>query len=100
MASMLNSTLPKKPMGSTALRTYPPGFGRYLLRLFPRFINERVVDWRISEEVVGKDLKSYFASLAWGDLWEDAGMASCLAYIRGSYHLHINEWREVFPTEL
>ena len=90
----------QKPLGSTALRIYPPGFGKYLRRLFPRFINERVVGWRISEEVLGKDLKSYFASLAWGDLWEDAGMVSCLAYIRGSYHLRINEWRDVFPTEL
>ena len=90
-------------MGSTTvpLRTYPPRFGRKLVRLHPKFCRERVVDWSgIPDGVEQQSLQAFFRSLEWGDLWEDARMVSVLAYIRGSKSLQLGDWRPFFPTEL
>ena len=81
------------------VRTYPPGFGRWLCKLHPRFLSERAVNPEIDERVSMQSLRSFFARLAWDDLWEDAGMISCLSYLRGSKSLHIGDWRELFPKE-
>lgn len=80
--------------------TYPPGFGRWIQRLYPRFIAERVVDWNIPEEVLRRSTESFFKSLSWGDLWDDAELVSVLQYLRGSSHLHLGHWRDLFPTEM
>ena len=41
-------------------------------------------------------LIALYASMEWGDLWEDASMMSVLRYLRGSKRLQIpSEWRPV-----
>ena len=58
------------------------------------------MEWNITSEVSNQDLKSFFGSLKWGDLWADAQMVQVLAYARGSKHLHLGEWRPFFPKEI
>ena len=83
-----------------ALRTYPPRFGCYLRRLHSRFIKEKVVKWDISDEIMSEPLETFFGNMPWGDLWHDADMTSVLQYLRGSHHLCLGHWRELFPIEL
>ena len=47
------------------------------------------------------ETKDFFDGLPWGDdVWEDADMVSCLAYVRGNRDLNIGEWRDSFPEAL
>lgn len=82
------------------VRIYPPGFGRVLQKLHGRFIKRRVVKWDLPADMLEQSLEEFFGALPWADLWPDANMTSVLAYLRGSYHLSIGNWRQFFPTEI
>lgn len=98
---MISSHRPCRPSPlPPLLRTYPPRFGKFLQKLHPRLLKERVVEWDLPSEVLNQDLHSFFASQDWGDLWTDANMVSVLCYLRGSIHLHLGQCRDLFPEEL
>lgn len=82
------------------LRTYPPRFGLRLRKLRQQFCKHRVVDFKISDDEMQCSLESFFESLEWSDLWDDANMVSVLAYLRASKSLQLGSWRRLFPKTL
>lgn len=59
-----------------------------------------MVKWDLGQDQLEQPTDEFFAAIEWGDLWEDANMASVLMYLRGSYHLHLCHWRRHFPLEI
>lgn len=83
------------------LRTYPPHFGLRLVKLFPKLVECRCLPPEIPAPLEAESAQQFFDSLTWdADIWEDADMFSCLAYIRGNTNLRLGEWRTSFPQSL
>ena len=84
-----------------APRTYPPHFGLRLVKLFPALVESKSPPPEIPASVADMDTKQFFDDLPWDeDVWADANMVSCLAYLRGNRNLKIGEWRDSFPQAL
>ena len=46
-------------------------------------------------------VQSLWAAMDWGDLWQDADLASCIQYARAAKCLQLSpQWREVMPDFL
>ena len=82
-------------------RTYPPHFVLRLVKLFPFLVENKSPAPEIPASFAEMETKDFFDGLPWGDdVWEDADMVSCLAYVRGNRDLNIGEWRDSFPEAL
>ena len=80
------------------LRTYPPAFGRKLARLHRLFCKRKsMISASITTEV---PIESWFESLAWDDMWDDANMYAVLAWLRGQMSLDLGKWRAAFPRKI
>ncbi|CAL1144388.1 unnamed protein product [Cladocopium goreaui] len=94
----------KSYSGTSSLRatgTYPPHFGLRLVKLFPFLVENKSPAPEIPASFAEMETKDFFDGLPWGDdVWEDADMVSCLAYVRGNRDLNIGEWRDSFPEAL
>ena len=58
------------------------------------------MDCHVPDDIMQLDLESFFESLPWGDLWEDANMVSPMRYLRASKSLQLGSLRRLFPTEI
>ena len=81
-------------------RNYPPAFGKKISKMHSRLLSTRVLREATGEFYDQIDGQTLFSLLEWGDLWNDADMVSCLAWLRGNKHLNLGSWRDLFPSEL
>ena len=81
-------------------RNYPPAFGKKIFKIHSRLVSTRVLREATGEFYDAIDGQTLFSILEWGDLWNDADMVSCLAWLRANKHLNLGSWRDLFPSEL
>ena len=82
------------------LRTYPPKFGKRMVKLFPRFIAKKEALPEIAFTEPIHDGFWVFSQVDWDDWWDCASMKSVFAYLRGSTDLELGEWRNYLPTHI
>ena len=71
------------------------------MKLFPFLVESKSPAPEIPASFAEMETKQFFDDLPWDDdVWEDANMVSCLAYLRGNRALNIGEWRGSFPEAL
>ena len=81
-------------------RNYPPAFGKKIFKIHSKLVSTRVLREATGEFYDEIDGRTLFSILEWGDLWSDANMVSCLAWLRANKHLKLGSWRDLFPPEL
>ena len=82
----------------TQLRNYPTKFALRMLRLRHRLYKAKSP---LQQPPDGLDARELFSSAVFEDVWADAQMPECLAYIKGNTSLAIpTEWRDLLPKAL
>ena len=96
------------------LRSYPIPFGLHIQRHWPTLASagHKIALPREIKEQDATDMRrdcmlmpvfvfeafSRFFKLPMGDLWPEANLVACCAYVRGGVHLRApDQWRSVFP---